>query len=596
MPESQRPGEARLDIGGRRRARLLRVLEDMQWWVIAAAAVLALVLGFVGFRQYQQSTGEPAGIWDVAYRTLQLFTLESGALPDGAAVPASLQVARFLGPLVTAGAVVRAVVGLFREQAQLIRLRLTRDHVVVCGIGRKGLALVRSLHEHGHRVVAVDQDAESDTAAAARAAGVPLLIGDATDPDLLLKAGLSRAGFLVVLCGESGTNAQIATVAHQLSNRRRRSLTCLAHVTEPDLCTLLRARFPASGSGDLFRLEFFDTYERAARVLLQRHPPFGDSDDDTPDLPHLLVIGFGRLGRRLVVQAARNWKTGHHAPNRRFLVTVVDPLADEKVDALLTQHPELRSACEISTAAVYAGLPGTQVTVTYVCIGDEAQALMTGLTVHAALPDARSPVVVRARTGEGLPTLLSSAEGFGGLRGFAVLDETCDAGLLFGGFNESLAQLLHARYVGARESQGWTYGARPDASRHTHPALTSWPELGPAYKDSNRDQAADIWAKLAAVDCELAELTDWEAAHFSFSDDEVEELAECEHERWMKYQQPAASRHGRSDRKAHPDLVAWQDLPEQEKEIDRVFVRALPQLLAQLGYQITRKHAPRRPS
>jgi hypothetical protein len=275
---------------------------------------------------------------------------------------------------------------------------------------------------------------------------------------------------------------------------------------------------------------------------------------------------------------------------------VVDPLADEKVSVLLAQHPELRSACEISTAAAHTELADTQVTITYVCIGDEVQALMTGLTVHAALADARSPVVVRARTGEGLPTLLSTAGGgFGGLRGFAVLDETCDASLLFGGFNESLAQLLHARYVAARESQGWTYGEQRDATRQTHPALTSWPELGAVHKEANRDQAADLWTKLAAVDCELAELTDWEAAHFSFSGEEVEELAEREHERWMRYQRRAGSGHGLSGRKEHPDLVAWRDLSEHEKEIDREFVRALPQLVAQLGYQVTRKH-PREPS
>ena len=598
MPESQRPGEARLDLHGTRRARVFRVLEDSQWWFIGGAAVTAFVLGLVGFRAYQHATGGPTGFWDVAYRSLQLFTLESGALTEGDSIPPSLQVARFLAPLVMAGAVVRAVVSLFREQAQLLRIRLTKDHVVVGGVGRKGLALVRSLHEQGHQVVAIDQDAESDTAAAARAAGVPVLVGDATDPEVLRKAGLDRAGFLVALCGQSGANAQIATVAHELSHRRKRPLTCLAHVIEPELCTLLRARFPTSGSGGMFRLEFFDIYERAARVLLQRHPPFGDSDHDIHVRPHVLVIGFGRLGRRVVLQAARNWRTGQHASDRRFLVTVVDPLATEKVEAFLEQHPELRSACDIDVTTELGAALGAEITVTFVCIGDEVQALLTGLTVHAALQDPSSPVVVRARTDEGLPTLLSTAEGgFSGLRGFAVLDETCDGELLFGGFNESLAQLLHARYVSARESQGWTFGPHRDPVRRTQPALAPWPELAPELKESNRDQAAHTWAKLAEVGCELAELTDWDAPRFTFTDDQVELLAASEHRRWMERQRETARRRWFSPSRApHPDLVDWASLPEEEREIDRQFVRALPAVLAQLGYQVTPRPGPRRTS
>lgn len=594
MPPEPGPPPATDPVGPRRgRSSVSRVLQDAQWWLIGVAAVVAFVLGWFGFRDYQRATGaEATGFWDHAYRSLQLFTLESGSLTDGEAIPGTLQVARFLAPLVTAGAVVRAVLGLFREQAQLLRLRLARDHVLVCGAGRKGLALCRSLHERGQSVVAIDPDAESDTVVAARAFGIPVLVGDATDPAVLRRAGVERASHVVALCGQSATNAQIATVTHQLSVRRRRPLTCLAHLTDPDLSSLLRARFPMSGSGGLFRLEFFDTYDRAARVLLQRHPAFGDGTGppDSTRPPHLLVIGFGRLGHRLVVQAARAWRTSPRPGDRPLRLTVVDPGGETKVARLLERHPELRTACDIRTLAEYDADAVRDATIAYVCIGDEVQALLTGMTVHASLRERGVPVVVRATTADGLPTLLRTAEGgFHGLSGFAMLDESCDADLLFGGFTESLAQMLHARYLATREAQGWTYGAHRDSARRTHPALAPWTELAETFKDANRDQAAHTWAKLAAVDCQLDELTDWDAPAFRFTDDEIGRLAELEHERWMDRTRRVAGRHG------HEDLVPWEALPEAEREVDREFVRVLPQLLAQLGFQITRNRSADRP-
>jgi hypothetical protein len=227
------------------------------------------------------------------------------------------------------------------------------------------------------------------------------------------------------------------------------------------------------------------------------------------------------------------------------------------------------------------------VSAAYVCLGDEAQALQTALQVHRSLAEPGTPVTVRAETLEGIPTLLSTAgPEFSGLRGFAMLDETCDPDLLFGGFTESLAQMLHTRYLATREAQGWRHGPR-DQARRTHPAIVPWTELPAEFKDANRDQAAHTWAKLAHVGYELAELSDWDTATFTFNSDEVEELARMEHDRWSAYQVRTAARLPWR-RKPHPDLVPWEELSDEERELDRAFVRSLPPLLAQLGYQVVR--------
>jgi len=42
--------------------------------------------------------------------------------------------------------------------------------------------------------------------------------------------------------------------------------------------------------------------------------------------------------------------------------------------------------------------------------------------------------------------------------------------------------------------------------------------------------------------------------------------------------------------KTHTSLVAWANLPEEEKEKDRDLVRGIPLILARVGYAIIRAH------
>ena len=43
------------------------------------------------------------------------------------------------------------------------------------------------------------------------------------------------------------------------------------------------------------------------------------------------------------------------------------------------------------------------------------------------------------------------------------------------------------------------------------------------------------------------------------------------------------------EKRTHPDLVDWEQLADQEQEKNLHFVRHLPHLLAQYGFQLDRK-------
>jgi len=71
----------------------------------------------------------------------------------------------------------------------------------------------------------------------------------------------------------------------------------------------------------------------------------------------------------------------------------------------------------------------------------------------------------------------------------------------------------------------------------------------------------------------------------------VESIAEHSHDVWARGRMDAGWRYGEKrddDRKLHPDLVPYNDLPESEKDYDRRTAIMLIKMLQRLGYTITR--------
>ena len=69
----------------------------------------------------------------------------------------------------------------------------------------------------------------------------------------------------------------------------------------------------------------------------------------------------------------------------------------------------------------------------------------------------------------------------------------------------------------------------------------------------------------------------------------VEQLAENNHDHWARQRIEAGWTYGpqRDDaRKTHPDLVPYEDIPEDEKAYDRTSVVETLKVILTLGYQI----------
>jgi voltage-gated potassium channel Kch len=421
------------DRGGvTRRSRI--TWETVRWPVTAAAVLVVFVLGYVGFSR--RFPGLSAT--DVVYRTLRLFVFEGGDVEPPA--PWMLDVARFAAPVVAGLTAMVALAVLFREQAQLLRARRMRDHVVVCGLGERGVLLAMRFKETGRRVACIEVDESDPHVSQCRARGIPVIVGDAGDPGSLRRVRAQRAAIVVAVCDSDQANANVATVTRELQAESGRApLTCLAHITDLELCTLLRRAVPPA-VGD-YHLALFNVNETGARMVLDDHP-FRRRDGITP---HIVVVGLGKMGRALVAAAAGRW-TGDGA----LRVTAIDRVATRKHQQLLLRYPEIGVNCQVRALdmekesseferADYLcdadGNPDTDAV--YLCFEDDAHALTSAITIRRRIADPRVPVVVRLTGIGGLESLVPPEPG---LHPFGLHDRTCVPDLLLAAADTTYAE------------------------------------------------------------------------------------------------------------------------------------------------------------
>jgi hypothetical protein len=324
-----------------------------------------------------------------------------------------------------------------------------------------------------------------------------------------------------------------------------------------------------------YQIEYFNLYERAAHDLISDFAPWPVSAGVTP---HVVVAGGGPLAEHVVLQLGQEWSSSRHSADDRTMVV----LLDRDLPARLTErYPTLGSACELRAGLEVDATPPS---IAYVCAETDSEAVSIAL---ALLPSVGPvPVVVCLRHAAGLGSLLAGhrTEDYQQLHAFGVLDETCDQDLLRAGVYESIARALHAEYVRNERKAGRTPAENP--------SMAPWRYLAPSLRESNRQHANHIGAKLASVGCRLEPLLDWNAEPICFTDGEVEFLARLEHERWMAERISTGWRPGPVKDVAGqrtPYLVDWTELSEDVREYDRIFIRRLPIILADAGFRVTRE-------
>ena len=107
---------------------------------------------------------------------------------------------------------IRVILGRRKLDIQIAKLK---DHYIICGYGRIGRVLVNYLTERYLNVVVIEKDVcrqekmDED--------GVLYLIGEATDENLLIKAGIKNAKALITAVATDADNVFLTLIAKQLN-------------------------------------------------------------------------------------------------------------------------------------------------------------------------------------------------------------------------------------------------------------------------------------------------------------------------------------------------------------------------------------------
>lgn len=570
-------------------------LGDHRWSILGMLLLASFVLGYLGLYLHFERTDNPQPWHNLLYLTFQIFPFNLPLMED--AFPWQLQIARFSGPLLLAYTAIAAGLSLFQDQVHRVRARRARGHVIICGLGTKGRLLAADLRAAAHKIVVIERDGSNPWIRECRRTGVIVCIADATSRQQLKDAGASRAKFIIAVCGDDDANAEIAVNARSIvSGQHRAGIGCAVHIANPGLAELLQETEIMGQRVDAIRLEFFNVFESGARYLIQRYSPFKGLAD--PTKVHLLVVGLGHMGECAVVEAVCEFRRLAGETGGRFTLTIVDAEATERWRILTRRFRSLATYCnvilkdcDVASSAfdecefMRERSDHLAVSHAFVCTPDENRALAAGMRLSEASSDCT--VVTCSDEDAGLGKLIQAeVRRIGrppGLLTFSILDATCTSELLHAGRNEIMARAAHEEYRQQRSREGET----PE----TNPSIVPWSDLPEALRESNRHQVEHISTKLAEFGYTIRTRRDWDAKLHEFTPEEVEQMAELEHERWVQERvnagwRYAAQSHGKQHEKTSTDLVAWNALREEAKEKDREAVRGLPGFLEKVGYEI----------
>lgn len=580
------------------------------WRLIAAFALAALVLGPIGSWQMQKSIEGTASVFTAFYETLQLFALHSPHYDKP--VNLAMHFARWLG----AGSMILTVIEFaghaLREEIAAVRLSRVNGHVIICGLGRKGLAVARCLRRHKRLVVLVDRSPQPDMVEACRELGALVITGDATNPDVLNHARIEQAATLIAVCPDDGTNCETAALACRLRAQSKPGvpLLCQVQLTDTDYRSKLQEAMAHRRDAGRVTLQFFDVFDPEARHVVIRDLPL-DHDGIGPAetrSAHLVIIGFGRMGRALAVRAAQ---LGHFANGRRLRITVIDRLAEKHRAELLFRFPRIASVCDLDFHTLEAVSPDARnlmekccqdpacITSVVVCFDNEQRGLEIAVQLLPLLKLHDTRLAVRMSRQSGLVHLLAEAGSESDLhvhiRPFGMEERACLLEHLGADSNETFVRSIHAAYVRMRlDEERQKSGA--DTTPLDDPALRNWDDLTEDLRESNRQQFDHLHIKLRTAGLEAAEKTDPRPAVAKFTDEQVEMLSQLEHRRWVAERLLSNWTYAEKkniDRRENPNVVDWNQLSEKVKDYDRQAVRMIPILLARADKKmVSRKTLP----
>jgi Trk K+ transport system NAD-binding subunit len=132
-----------------------------------------------------------------------------------------------------------------RIEESLGRRKITglHGHVLVIGLGTVGLRVAQQLHAAGRDVVVVEMDEHNRHLGQVRALGIPVVIGDATLPEVLGSVRLPAASAIAVLTSDDLANLETGLAVRDQLGPRWETTPVVLRIFDPQLAHSVRETF-----------------------------------------------------------------------------------------------------------------------------------------------------------------------------------------------------------------------------------------------------------------------------------------------------------------------------------------------------------------
>jgi Trk K+ transport system NAD-binding subunit len=129
------------------------------------------------------------------------------------------------------------------ESLGLQKIVALRGHVLVIGLGTIGLRVVRRLHAAGREVAVIEKDEHNRHLSQVRALRVPVMIADATLPEVLTSARLAAASAVAVLTSDDLANLETGLAVRDQLGSRWHDVPVVLRIFDPQLAHSVKETF-----------------------------------------------------------------------------------------------------------------------------------------------------------------------------------------------------------------------------------------------------------------------------------------------------------------------------------------------------------------
>lgn len=558
------------------------------------------------------------------------------------ALPWPLEVARFGAGFWALSLLPVLLVWFFNERFHRWWVRcFWRGHTVVSGHCDRTLSLIQDLRRVGEKIVFIGQCPGADAELPHGILYLPN--GNRRAAGWLPSTALHRSTNLIALNEEDAANLELLFTAETICDRRRRRpppLQCQAHLSDIHLYRGLNLTIGQNLlSSDSIRHELFNYYQLVARHLACRHPLpetlLERADDDAmPPPEHYVIVGFGAFGQNVALELVKKGQQLVRRLDRagepdewkvvKPKVTIIDIAGETAVSPFRSAHPAFFDQCDCQVLSLSCEDPDF-LGVTFLskedapsrtsiifCLEREALCLRTALLIRNRCQEPDKDVeaiylrLARPERMGRLPTELSGRALKPELHFFAPDRDIFTGDVILHQSHDILAKKIH---------EAWLEVAEADARANNQPTAygKSWNQLSDEDRDSNREAADHLWAKLRTLGYRLEPIPsetwrsrlnflrvwEWktrkeeERRSMELETEErrklakelkerEEELARVEHYRWMTWRLLNGWRWGETrdnEKRLHPDIIPYEDLGSSTQEKDKTNVRVIPKLL-----------------